>query len=366
MLSLPTPDEHRDLRAPDWAPDWAALNLHGESPAFRQALSLLRQCARVDATVLLCGETGTGKELAARAIHYLSPRRHGPFVPINCGALPDSILEAELFGHARGAFTDAKTDSLGVIGQAHRGTLFLDEIDAMSPRAQAAILRFAQDRSYRPLGASRIQQADVRLVAATNADLEELVRQGRFRQDLLFRINVLSVNLPPLRERQADACLLAQAFVQRLVCQYRTPARQLDARSLHSLRQPHLWPGNVRELEHLVHRAFLLSEGPWIDLGLAAGEKEGVTLAPCVEAATPPVPAEPAPEDLAAFAEAKAQAITEFERRYLAAVLQRAGGNMSLAARIAGKERSRFCRLVRKHGLQKAPASALPSAVMTD
>lgn len=251
-------------------PDWPALHLHGSASAFRQSLALLQQCARVDATVLLCGETGTGKELAARALHYLSARSRGPFVPINCGALPDSILEAELFGHARGAFTDAKSDSLGVIGQAQGGTLFLDEIDAMSPRAQAAILRFAQDHSYRPLGASRLQHADVRLVAATNAKLEDLVAQGLFRQDLLFRINVLSVRLPPLRERHGDAALLAQAFVKRLVQQYRTDPKHIDAHSLALLQTPRAWPGNVRELEHLVHRAFLLAEGAVLHLDLGA------------------------------------------------------------------------------------------------
>lgn len=355
-------------------PDWHALHLHGQAPAFRQALRLLQQCARVDATVLLCGETGTGKELAARALHYLSARSRGPFVPINCGALPDSILEAELFGHARGAFTDAKSDSLGVIGQAQGGTLFLDEIDALSPRAQAAILRFAQDHSYRPLGASRLQHADVRLVAATNADLDGLVAQGLFRQDLLFRINVLSVRLPPLRERQGDAVLLAQAFVQRLVQQYRTAAKDIDAESLSRLLDPRPWVGNVRELEHLVHRAFLLATDQHLHLSLPPLAHTGEDAPPAEPAATAPAPSAtvppppdcvlPTPQPQApmgldiSFADAKAQAICDFERRYLSEVLHRAGGNLSLAARIAGKERSRFCKLVRKHGLQRGAIEA--------
>lgn len=353
MPAYPLPDDPAE-------PDWAALHLHGRATSFRQALTLLRQCARVDATVLLCGETGTGKELAARALHYLSARNRGPFVPINCGALPDSILEAELFGHARGAFTDAKSDRLGVIGQAQGGTLFLDEIDALSPRAQAAILRFAQDHSYRPLGAARLQQADVRLVAATNADLEAQVANGQFRQDLLFRINVLSVRLPPLRERHGDAVLLAQAFVQRLVQQYRSGPKHLDAASLAMLQDPQPWPGNVRELEHRVHRAFLLAEGHSLSLDLSVGATPP-TDAPSLDGHgedAPDVEARAAwpgkPDADVSFADAKAQAITEFERRYLSAVLQRAGGNLSLAARIAGKERSRFCKLVRKHGLQRA------------
>lgn len=356
MHALETPDEPDRSADPSVDPDWTGLNLHGQSPAFRSALALLHQCARVDATVLVCGETGTGKELAARAIHYLSPRRHGPFVPINCGALPDSILEAELFGHTRGAFTDAKTDSLGVIGQAHGGTLFLDEIDSLSPRAQAAILRFAQDRSYRPLGSPQTRQADVRIVAATNADLSTLAEQGRFRQDLLYRLNVLSVPLPPLRERQDDTLLLARAFVQRLVRQYGTPARALAGSSVAWLQQPKAWPGNVRELEHLIHRAFLLSSGPLVDLQGRADQPAGSPASLPAPILAPEAAPANAPADapaLAAFAEAKAEAIEAFERRYLVAVLSQAGGNLSLAARMAGKERSRFCRLVRKHGLQR-------------
>ncbi len=332
-------------RAPEAVePDWSALNLIGDSPAFRDALARLQQYAAVDATVLLRGETGTGKELAARALHYLSGRRRGPFVPINCGALPDSLLEAELFGHTRGAFTDAKADSRGVIGLAQGGTLFLDEIDALSARAQSAILRFVQDRSYRPIGSARFEQADVRLVAATNADLDARAHAGQFRQDLLFRINVLSLRLPPLRERAGDARLLARAFVQRLVRQYGTAPRRLGAASLGRLHEALPWPGNVRELEHLVHRAFLLARGDELDLQLGSA------------AGAPPLPADEAEP----FADAKARAICEFERRYLAAVLERAGGNLSLAARFAGKERSRFGKLVRKYGLQRPPVG--PSA----
>jgi DNA-binding NtrC family response regulator len=347
MHALDTPDEPNQ----SVDPDWTDLNLHGRSPAFRSALDLLHQCARVDATVLVCGETGTGKELAARAIHYLSPRRHGPFVPINCGALPDSILEAELFGHTRGAFTDAKSDSLGVIGQANGGTLFLDEIDALSPRAQAAILRFAQDRSYRPLGSPQTRHADVRIVAATNTNLNDLADKGLFRQDLLYRLNVLSVPLPPLRERGGDVLLLAQAFVLRLVRQYGSPPRTLSPDSVAWLQTPRAWPGNVRELEHLVHRSFLLSNGHQIEL---MGAARGASMASSPAAAPSSLETDPpqAPS-LTGFAQAKAQAIEAFERRYLETVLSQAGGNLSLAARLAGKERSRFCQLVRKHGLQR-------------
>ncbi len=324
-------------------PDWVGLNLIGHSAPFRQTLQCLLEWARVDATVLVCGETGTGKELAARAIHYLSDRRGGPFVPVNCGAITDSLLEAELFGHVRGAFTDAKQDARGMIALARGGTLFLDEVDSLSPRAQAAILRFVQDHSYRPVGAARFQEGDVRVVAASNADLEALGRAGRFREDLLYRLDLLHVTLPPLRDRGGDALLLAQAFVRRLCAQYGVQ-RELDDASVAALQRPHPWPGNVRELEHRIHRCYLMARGERIDLGLA----------PPAGAAPFDAPASPA---LAlAFAAAKAQVIADFERRYVHELLRQAHGNLSLAARLAGKERSRFGKLVKKYGLQRPAA----------
>ena len=322
--------------------DWLAFNLVGRSPSFVQTLESLQQWALVDATVLICGETGTGKELAARAIHYLSGRRIGPFVPVNCGAITDSLLEAELFGHVRGAFTDAKQDSRGMIALAQGGTLFLDEIDSLSPRAQAAILRFVQDHSYRPVGAARFQDGDVRVIAASNADLPALARAGRFRTDLLYRLNLLTVALPALRDRGNDALLLAQAFVQRLCSQYGVQ-RRLDEASVAALQLRHPWPGNVRELEHRVHRCFLLARGEAINLELVQAGCE----APAEAAQARPAPA---------FAEAKAQVIADFERRYVRELLREAQGNLSLAARLAGKERSRFGKLVKKYGLQRPGA----------
>jgi transcriptional regulator with GAF, ATPase, and Fis domain len=321
------------------SPDWATLNLIGDSKVFRAVLELLQQWASVDATVLLCGETGTGKELAARAIHYLSARRHGPFVPVNCGAIPDALLESELFGHVRGAFTDAKRGSAGVIRHAQGGTLFLDEVDALSARGQAAILRFAQDHSYRPVGAPYFEQGDMRIIAATNADLEARCDAGQFRRDLLFRLNLLTVELPPLRDRDGDALLLAQAFVRRFSQQYRTGEKHLHGASVAALQRSRTWPGNVRELEHLVHRRFLLAHGDCVDLGLAAPPPTGRAASGC---------------ERRSFAESKAQAIAEFERRYVVELLAEAKGNLSLAARLAGKERSRFGKLVKKYDLQRA------------
>ena len=341
---------HSTRRSSAPAPDWTALNLIGESPLFREVLGLLLQWAAVDATLLLCGETGTGKELAARAVHYCSQRRAGPFVPLNCGAVPDELFEAELFGHAKGAYTDAKGESRGLAGLAEGGTLFLDEIDALSPRAQAAILRFVQDRSYRPVGATRFHQADIRLVAATNADLASLATLGRFRPDLLFRLDLLSLKLPPLRERLGDALLLAETFVRRFCTQYRMPGRQLSAASRACLRGAQHWPGNVRELEHLVHRCFLLGQGPVVELrlapvpglALADDEDEGDGVGDIT------------PDFIAtSFAEAKARVIADFERRYVRDMLLHTQGNVSEAARLAGKERSRFGRLVRKYELAR-------------
>jgi transcriptional regulator with GAF, ATPase, and Fis domain len=340
--------------------NWPALNLIGLSPSFQRTLHLLERWAQVDATVLLVGETGTGKELAAHAIHYLSPRGQGPFVPVNCAALPDSLLEAELFGHAKGAFTDARVDRPGLISQADGGTLFLDEIDSLSPRAQAAILRFMQDHCYRPLGGTRQEQPSVRVIAATNADLAALVACGQFRQDLLYRINLLSLVLPPLRERAGDALLLAEAFVQRLARQYGAGARLLSADSRQLLALPLPWPGNVRELEHCVHRGFLLAQGESIELDLqdrcsgAAAEvapSQRVLPLPAIEREGSALAAAPPPPS---YDCARAEVLCEFERRYLIDMLRRSGGNLTLAARWAGKERSHFGKLVRKHGLQRA------------
>lgn len=298
--------------------------------------------------MLLCGETGTGKELAARAVHYLSARRRGPFIPVNCGALPDSILEAELFGYVKGAFTDARRNSLGLVGLAQGGTLFLDEIDSLSARGQAAILQFVQDHTYRPLGAPRFEHCDVRLIAATNADLPSACGAGRFRQDLLYRLNLLTVNLPPLREREGDTLLLARAFVVRFSRQYQVPLKRLDHDSERRLRSGLPWPGNVRELEHLVHRGFLLSKDDSVHLDLPTGSEEETDRGPLDAVA------DHARGTGRCFAAAKALAIAKFERAYLAETLALAKGNLSLAARLAGKERSRFGRLVKKYGLRRA------------
>jgi two-component system response regulator GlrR len=322
--------------------DLRRLNLIGESDAFRRALRLIEKIAACDATTLVHGETGTGKELAARAIHYLGTRADYPFIPVNCGAIPDTLIENELFGHRRGAFTDAREAQRGLVAQADGGTLFLDEVDALSPKGQVTLLRFLQDLHYRPVGGQREERADVRVIAATNVDLGALADKKVFRLDLLYRLNVLSVPVPALRARGGDAELLAEHFIRIYSTRYGRPAKPLHPDSLRWIRAYH-WPGNVRELENLVHREYLLSDGPAIEIELA------LLGAPADEAGAPGAPE--APFD---FNRAKARAIAQFEREFLARALSETGGNVSLAARRCGKERRSFGRLLKKHGIDKS------------
>lgn len=316
--------------------DILSTNLLGSSPQFAHVLGQIRRVARFDVTVLIGGETGTGKELAARAVHYLGARASRPFIPVNCGALAESLVESELFGHERGAFTDAKTATPGLVAEADGGTLFLDEVDALPAKAQAALLRFLQDGTYRRVGGSQPRRADVRLIAASNADLDALARERRFRHDLLYRLKVLPLVLPPLRERGGDVIELAHAFLARMNRDYRglTPSKRFHPETLAALTR-YGWPGNVRELEHFVQREFLLCEG---------GE---VRASPVSEA-----PPARAPSEQPVFKQAKARAIADFERSYVASAMEHAHGNISQAARLAGQDRSAFSKLVRKYGIR--------------
>lgn len=312
------------------ADNFRHLNLLGSSPQFQQACALIRKIAKVDATVLIEGETGTGKEVAARAIHYLGSRSGKPFIPVNCGALPETLIESELFGHERGAFTDAKAAAPGLVSEANGGTLFLDEVDALSLKAQAAILRFLQDKTYRRVGSGITRQADVRIIVASNAKLEKLVELRHFRRDLLYRLNVLMLRMPALREREGDALELARAFLLRLSHQYRVPQKTFHPEVLELISQ-YNWPGNVRELENIVHREFLMCDGGEVRLNPAEISESKLV------------------DQEIDFKSAKARAISDFERRYVQEVLQRSDGNLSLAARLAGQERSAFGKLARKH-----------------
>jgi len=331
---------------PELADTLAELNLIGRSPVFVEAMGRIRRLVRCDAAVLIEGETGTGKELVARAIHYLGARAGGPFVPVNCGALPDHLVENELFGHERGAFTDAKGSALGAIGEAAGGTLFLDEVDALSTKAQAALLRFLQDREYRPLGASRARRSDARVVAASNADLRALCERRSFRPDLYFRLEILSVSLPPLRERSGDLEVLVHHFIDSYCRQYGLGPLILDHRCLPALRA-YAWPGNVRELQNLVHRAVLMAEGPRLVLWPGPAARDG-------EALAAPLDTGLGVEEGAAvggFAAAKARAIATFERAYLLRLMDETRGNVTQAARRADKERRALGKLLKKYAI---------------
>ncbi len=327
------------------AEEFAQLNLIGRSPAFLRALVTIKKIAHCDVPVLIQGETGTGKELAARAIHYLSPRRDHPFIPVNCGAFPDSLIESELFGHVKGAFTDAKEAQAGVVAMAKGGTLFLDEVETLSAKAQVVLLRFLQDHRYRSVGGSVMHAANVRILAAGNTDVRDLVSQGAFRRDLYFRLNIATLRLPPLRERPGDAELLAEHFMQRYRRAYNQPDKILGGSAMSWLARQS-WPGNVRELENLLHRHFVLAEGSV----LAAPFSEPAV----AERRTKTGDRRHAPLSTeTSFQQAKAVVISEFERRYLELLLAETGGNVSAAARRAGKERRALGKLLKKYGLRR-------------
>ena len=335
------------LRADAGPADLARLGLLGSAPCFVAAMRQVQCFADTKASVLVHGETGTGKELVARAIHYLGPRRYKPFVPVNCGALPDNLMENELFGHARGAFTDARESQPGVVGGADGGTLFLDEIECLSLKGQVALLRFLQDGVYRPLGSRCEIQADVRVIAASNRDFDEMVGDGSFRQDLLYRLAIMSLSLPPLRARSADIPVLIRHFIGRFAREYEKPAPQPDEASMIAA-MAYPWPGNVRELENVVHRQFLLAEH-----GVLRLDVPGNCLTGGGAATQGSVSGELTSLALMDMKAAKAMVIERFERDYLETLIAAAGGNVSAAARQAGKERRAFGKLLKKYAIDR-------------
>lgn len=313
-------------------------HLIGKSEAFVTVKEKIPRVAACDATVLITGETGTGKELCARAIHYFSPYASGPFIPVNCSAIPTELFEDELFGHESGAFTDARQPRRGLVAEAEGGTLFLDEVDTLHPLAQVKLLRFLQDRQYKPLGSSRYRQANLRLLAATNRDLPTKVREGGFREDLYFRLNLISLRLPTLRERREDVILLAHYFMEQAATDYRHTVSQFSQKAILKL-SAYPWPGNVRELENVIRQAVIMAEGVTIheqDLNLNVTD-DGQS----------PSWKEP-------FNIAKARMIESFERDYLRQLLVACGGNISQAAREAQKDRRTFFGLLKKYGLTHA------------
>jgi DNA-binding NtrC family response regulator len=310
----------------------------GVSPAIRNLFETIRTVAGTDVTVLITGESGTGKELVARAIHRQSARAEKNFVPVNCPALPEHILETELFGYVKGAFTDAKQDKEGLFQEAEGGTLFLDEIGDLPINLQTKLLRVLQEREIKPLGSPKHLKVDVRVLASTNRDLKEKMAKGEFREDLFYRLNVIALHLPALRERPEDIPLLTAHFLEKYAGEYHKPGLQLRADLAEELSRLQ-WPGNVRELENTIRRAVILCRGPVITPSCLGTEIE--------EKCTVP----PALHDLP-YREAKQKIMNAFNRDYLSALLTRHQGNVTHAAGQCGLERQAFQQLLRKYGLK--------------
>ncbi len=301
--------------------------LVGESQDFIALLQKVPPIAKCDANVLIQGETGTGKEVYARAIHYNSARASKPFVPVNCGAIPAELVENELFGHERGAFTSAVTLQAGLIEEANGGTLFLDEIDCLPPLAQVKLLRFLQEKEYKPLGSTRLRRADVRIIAASNLDLEKAILNGKMRQDLFYRLNVISLTLPPLRERRDDIPLLARFFIARYAAEFNKELTGIAPDALRVL-MTYAWPGNVRQLQHVIERATVMAAGSELTM------KELDI---------------PISQDCESLREAKAKEIAKFEKNYIQGVLSVCNGNITHAAEVAQKNRRALWQLIQKH-----------------
>ena len=312
--------------------DLGLKHIIGESPVFLDKVRCIPRFARCDASVLISGDSGTGKEIFARAIHYLSTRASRPFVPVNCGALPEALMESEIFGHKRGAFTGAASDQAGLIREAEGGTLFLDEIDCLTLQAQVKLLRFLQDGEYRSVGSHQILRANVRVIAATNADFNYIVRSGKFREDLFYQLNVLPLTLPALRERTGDILLLTYDFLERQAAIGKTRPKNLSLAAISRLLS-HSWPGNVRELQNVLLRAVVLSDHDQIesyDLGL---------------------PEEGCAAEGQSFGTIKSRVIWRFEHDFLVTALRAHQGNITRAAFAVKKNRRAFWELLRKHDL---------------
>jgi two-component system response regulator GlrR len=308
----------------------------GGSAGMRRVFELVERVAPTRLTVAIQGESGTGKELVARAIHALSPRANREFLAVNCAALPEGLLQSELFGHRKGSFTGANSDREGLFQRAHGGTLFLDEIGDMSPALQAALLRVLQEGEVRPVGDRSSIQVDVRVVVATHRDLRKLVDEGSFRKDLYYRVNVATIHLPPLRDRDRDIELLARHFLEELGERHGRDALTLGADAIQAL-ESHPWPGNVRELRHAIERALVMSDGDEIgapDLCLNSMDDAPRSVS--------------SGEPVGNHKEARAQ----WEKVYLERLLRECGGNVSEAARRAGKYRSDLYSLLRKHAIE--------------
>lgn len=310
----------------------------GASAAIRRVKATVASVARADSTVLIIGESGTGKELVARAIHRDSQRAERPFIAVNCAALTETMLESELFGHVRGAFTGAVDNRRGLFEEANGGTLFLDEVGELSAATQVRLLRVLQEREVRAVGSDRPRPIDVRVVAATHRNLRRAVEKGSFREDLYYRLNVIRIDVPPLRDRIEDLPALARHILAKQAARLDQPPPELRPEVIEALQQ-HTWPGNVRELENALERALVLGHGERLSAGALPPQVRGM-------ASMLPTPG-PAEAALVPFNEAR----NAFEAEYLRAVLARADGNIAAAARLADVDRSNLRRLLKRHSL---------------
>ena len=323
--------------------------LVGQHPSLRRIFSEVEKVARIPGiTVLITGESGTGKELVAKALHDLSFGRDKPFVEVNSSAIPDNLLEAELFGHERGAFTDAKMQKKGLMEAAHGGTLFLDEIGHMSPNLQVKLLKVIEEKSFRPLGSTQEKRMTARIVAATNLDLEQAVREGRFRHDLYYRLSVFSIHIPPLRDRESDILLLADHFLEQFRREHQTEVKELSAEA-RQLLLDYSWPGNVRELKNTIERAVLVNghhtlypEDLTTDRRISERRRgEGLTVVFLRDGT-----------DLRVRLPSQGLSLNGLEKEILREALAQAEGNLSHAARLVGLSRDTLRYRVRKYGLE--------------
>lgn len=313
--------------------------LIGTGAWIKEIYDRIAMVAATDVTVAIFGESGTGKELVARTIHNSSLRNHAPFVVVNCAAIPEQLLEDELFGHVRGAFTDASRDREGLLVAADQGTLFLDEIGELSLPLQAKLLRVLQSHEFRRIGDDQIREVDVRIITATNRDLDQLVARGEFRQDLYYRMNVFSMHLPPLRNRPDDIALLVHHFIHKYRIRLGKTVEGIAPDALDRLRA-YDFPGNVRELENKIHQAMVVVEGSQLRTRDLAVPHEPALPGPRVDTSRP-------------FRDLKQQVVDAFERSYLTELLRNHGGNLAAAARAAGMDRKNLWQLVNRHGLDR-------------
>ncbi|MDR3556759.1 MAG: sigma-54 dependent transcriptional regulator [Syntrophobacteraceae bacterium] len=319
----------------------AFRNIVGKSAKMQRVFEAVQMVAKTDVTVLITGESGTGKDLLARAIHDLSDRQAEPFVAVNCPAVPENILESELFGYRKGAFTHAVQNRIGLFQEAHCGTLFLDEVGDISTTIQTKLLRVLQTKEFKPLGDTKSIRVDFRLVASTNRNLPEKIKRGEFREDLFYRLNVLPIELPPLRERREDIFLLVHHFLEKHCRAFKRPLKKVSSRLMELFfRWP--WEGNVRELENIIMRGVLLAPAQEIDVE-HVGLKEELRERPCLVEES---------AELIEYREAKEEVLRKFHENYLEKVLSATQGNVTHAARLCGLERQGLQQVMRRYGIQ--------------